>query len=256
MLTSFHLSCNSASAKLKMMLSQADEQISEVGGQSSVIIPAVYLKNLNNSPTNSSSSLKDQKSLSKASSRVKSASKSRLSVSSSTNLNEKYVLEGYCTSDWTLTPGEEAWVEKLRQEEELEMRVFGPKGDLDASKKNEKKRSTSKVNSPDSGVEEKASWMLKVFVESDQADGISMKIDTSRKETVRAMKLAWESAEPGRNEKGQESREAYLASFDEQNPMPTVEELIKKTKKGTRGEEPELLIANFTRRRREFEEYR
>merc|ERR1719378_1059779 len=200
------------------------------------------------------SSLSEKKSATKSTTRVKSASK--VSVSSLNTSSERYVLEGYCTSDWELSPGEEAWVEKLRQEEELEMRVFGPKGDSDSTKK-EKKKSSSKVNSPDSGVEEKASWLLKVFVESEQAELINLKMDNSRKESVRAMKLAWESAEPGRNEQGQATREQYLSSFDPvENPMPSVDDLIKKTRKGSRGAEPELLIADFTKRRREFEEYR
>merc|ERR1712106_1168265 len=130
-------------------------------------------------------------------------------------------------------------------------------GDSEHGAKKEKKKSSSKVNSPDSGIEEKATWLLKVFVEQEQAEQITLKIDTSRKESVRAMKLACESAEPGRNEKGQQSREAYLATFEEEGkPLPTVDDLLALTKRGSAGDEPELLIANFTKRRREFEEYR
>ena len=179
--------------------------------------------------------------------------------------NSEYVIEGYCTGGWILSPEEEQWVEKLRTDEENEARVFqdlvkkGSSASVqeDApSKSKEKKKSSSKVNSPDTQSEQ-ATWLLKIFSEQEQNDLIELKLDNSRKESVRAMKLAWESAEPGRHLKGHQARLAYLNSFEESGePIPTVDQLMQKAKKGSLPENPETAIQNFAERRAAVEEYR
>ena len=179
--------------------------------------------------------------------------------------SSEYVIEGYCTGGWILSPEEEQWVEKLRADEENEARVFQDlvkKGssasvaDEAPSKSKEKKKSSSKVNSPDTQSEQ-ATWSLKIFAEQEQTDLIELKLDNSRKESVRAMKLAWESAEPGRHLKGHQARIAYLNTFEESgDPIPTVDELMQKAKKGSLPENPETAIQNFAERRAAVEEYR
>ena len=179
--------------------------------------------------------------------------------------SSEYVIEGYCTGGWILSPEEEQWVEKLRADAENEARVFQDlvkKGssasvaDEAPSRSKEKKKSTSKVNSPDTQSEQ-ATWLLKIFSEQEQTDLIELKLDNSRKESVRAMKLAWESAEPGRHLKGHQARIAYLNSFEESgDPIPTVDQLMQKAKKGSLPENPETAIQNFAERRAAVEEYR
>ena len=179
--------------------------------------------------------------------------------------SSEYVIEGYCTGGWILSPEEEQWVEKLRADAENEARVFQDlvkKGssasvaDEAPSRAKEKKKSSSKVNSPDTQSEQ-ATWLLKIFSEQEQTDLIELKLDNSRKESVRAMKLAWETAEPGRHLKGHQARIAYLNSFEESgDPIPTVDQLMQKAKKGSLPENPETAIHNFAERRAAVEEYR
>jgi len=260
-LSSFHLSCNGPDAKLKLILKRRNEEIFVVGGQGSVLIPACEFE-VSQSDSTFGKELSDQKSLARTNSRTSKAAKS--SNSADSVASSEYVIEGYCTGGWILSPEEEQWVEKLRSEEENEARVFQDlvgKGSSSSvpdepTKKSEKKKSSSKVNSPDTQSEQ-ATWLLKIFAEQDHSDLIDLKLDTSRKESVRAMKLAWESAEPGRHLKGHQARIAYLNSFEESgDPIPTVDQLMQKAKKGSLPENPETAIQNFAERRAAVEEYR
>ena len=88
-------------------------------------------------------------------------------------------------------------------------------------------------------------YNLLTSAESDQIDLIELKLDNSRKEAVRAMKLAWEAAEPGRHLKGYNAKNAYLSSF-EGGRIPNVDDLMSKTKKGRRKEDPDIAIKKFT----------
>jgi hypothetical protein len=51
-----------------------------------------------------------------------------------------------------------------------------------------------------------------MFVDSDKADSVELKLDTSRIDKIKAMKLAWEAADPGRYERAVATREKYLGS--------------------------------------------
>jgi len=259
-LSSFHLSCNGPQAKLKLVLKRSNKEIFVVGGQGSVLIPAVEFEIENDLGIVSS----DTKTINRTNSRTnKTAGKT--SSDSAVVTSSEYVIEGYCTGGWILSPEEEQWVEKLRADAENEARVFQDlvkKGssasvaDEAPSRAKEKKKSTSKVNSPDTQSEQ-ATWLLKIFSEQEQTDLIELKLDNSRKESVRAMKLAWESAEPGRHLKGHQARIAYLNSFEESgDPIPTVDQLMQKAKKGSLPENPETAIQNFAERRAAVEEYR
>jgi len=44
----------------------------------------------------------------------------------------------------------------------------------------------------------KPHWILHVVSDHSEAENIEVKKDTERLEEIRAMKLAWEAAEPGR----------------------------------------------------------
>lgn len=65
-----------------------------------------------------------------------------------------------------------------------------------------------------------AQWKLMMFVDSDKADSVELKLDTSRIDKIKAMKLAWEAADPGRYERAVATREKYLESVGKTNFMP------------------------------------
>jgi hypothetical protein len=266
LLSSFHLSCNSPTAKLKIILKKNGGEIKAVkGGESTVLIPAVALtsdqncskSNIGLNSEGSSGHLipKGQRSTSRIENKGKK-SDTKVQDEGQTSIDNSYVIEGYCIGDWILSPEEECFVEKLRIEEENEIRVFS---DLEksaspalSSKTGKSTKSSSKVNTPDGA---QATWLLKIFAESDQIDSIELKLDNSRKESLRAMKLAWEAAEPGRHVKGHQARRAYLDSF-ENNQIPTVESLIEKSKKGKSNLDPDLAIEEFNKKREEVNQYR
>jgi len=46
--------------------------------------------------------------------------------------------------------------------------------------------------------ESRAYWLMRFVADAEVGDDIELKKDTQRQEEIRAMKQAWETAEPGR----------------------------------------------------------
>ncbi|XP_076999521.1 androglobin isoform X2 [Tamandua tetradactyla] len=71
-------------------------------------------------------------------------------------------------------------------------------------------------------------WVLRLVTEHSDADLLEVKKDTGRADEIRAMKQAWELAEPGRASKASQARLHYLAQFIKKSPeieaLPTPEE--------------------------------
>merc|ERR1719209_2681376 len=107
-----------------MILKKREKEIFVVGGQSTVLIPATGLR----APT--------------------------ATAATTTAPTVVYVIEGYCTGDWSLSAAEEQWVEKLRQDEINDLCVFNDQLRLDTgsstnvNKDKKKVNSQSKVTSP------------------------------------------------------------------------------------------------------------
>jgi hypothetical protein len=126
LLSSFHLSCNSPTAKLKIILKKNGGEIKAVkGGESTVLIPAVALtsdqncskSNIGLNSEGSSGHLipKGQRSTSRIENKGKK-SDTKVQDEGQTSIDNSYVIEGYCIGDWILSPEEECFVEKLRIE--------------------------------------------------------------------------------------------------------------------------------------------
>ncbi|KAM5327021.1 androglobin isoform 2-T2 [Glossophaga mutica] len=64
----------------------------------------------------------------------------------------------------------------------------------------------------------KPSWILRLVTEYNEADFLEVKKDTERADEIRAMKQAWEMAEPGRAIKASQARLHYLSRFIKKTP--------------------------------------
>ncbi|KAF6112550.1 androglobin [Phyllostomus discolor] len=61
-------------------------------------------------------------------------------------------------------------------------------------------------------------WSLRLVTEYNEADFLEVKKDTERADEIRAMKQAWEMAEPGRAIKASQARLHYLSQFIKKTP--------------------------------------
>lgn len=76
----------------------------------------------------------------------------------------------------------------------------------------------------------KAHWTLRVVTEQREVDILDMKKDTERVDEIKAMKQAWESAEPGRAIKVvSEYNPCSNVSSQVPGPAGTVEQLPQET---------------------------
>uniref|UniRef100_A0A672PF17 Uncharacterized protein n=2 Tax=Sinocyclocheilus grahami TaxID=75366 RepID=A0A672PF17_SINGR len=88
-------------------------------------------------------------------------------------------------------------------------------------KAKERDKDKDKLTSKSSSImeqsldESKPHWTLRVVSDHSEAGSIEVKKDTEKLEEIRAMKLAWEAAEPGRAAKGHQSRLHYLKELQE-----------------------------------------
>ncbi|XP_036438197.1 androglobin [Colossoma macropomum] len=143
----------------------------------------------------------------------------------------KYIVQAEVLhKSWPLDDSLSGFIQTLRYMEQNEMRVGGEKPeDLAAptsseaqklatpkttrkTKEKEKDKSTSK---PGSRMEQnldvsKPHWILRVVTEFSDMEGIKVRKDTERLDQIRAIKLAWEAAEPGRAVKALQSRLQFI----------------------------------------------
>ncbi|KAM4694237.1 androglobin [Discoglossus pictus] len=148
----------------------------------------------------------------------------------------KYIIQATVLNDsWPLTESQELFVQGLREIEKREMRVFthlyeNSTSDTQISSESTKSASTPKLSrkskeklSPDKSSRpesqaqlvnpidlNKPIWILQTVSDTNEADTLEIKKDTERKDQIKAMKLAWEAAEPGRALKAMQSRLRYI----------------------------------------------
>ncbi|KAM3859903.1 androglobin-like [Diretmus argenteus] len=94
-----------------------------------------------------------------------------------------------------------------------------PKSNHKGDKKKQKASSSSSGPRQDMDLT-KAYWTLRVVSEQREADRIEVKKDTERMDQIKAMKLAWEIAEPGRAAKAAQSRLKYLNRVQSGESVP------------------------------------
>ncbi|XP_028410021.1 androglobin-like isoform X2 [Dendronephthya gigantea] len=70
----------------------------------------------------------------------------------------------------------------------------------------------------------KAHWTLRIVTDASLADDVDIKKDTERQDEIRAMKAAWETAEPGRAAKAYKSRQKFLNEHLIKVKDPDIEE--------------------------------
>ncbi|KAL8623367.1 hypothetical protein ACOMHN_065901 [Nucella lapillus] len=162
----------------------------------------------------------------------------------------KYIVQAtVLKNSWQLSDEDRVFVSKLKEEEKNDLRVFwiaerkdslsmdngfqgGPAGAIErphsppkadkltVSQKGKSKGKGSKEKELSSQVPparvvsfpDKPSWILRVVLDSTAAEELEVKKDTERVDEIRAIKKAWEEADPGRAAKAFQSRLKYLSS--------------------------------------------
>ncbi|KAM8832398.1 androglobin isoform 2-T2 [Spinachia spinachia] len=149
----------------------------------------------------------------------------------------KYVVqtEVLCKS-WDLEESQLSFVHTLRDLEKNEMRVYKPQelnqlSTPDPAHPQRQKTATPKANRKGEGDKEKekpssklemsldltkANWTLRVVTDKSEAESVAMMKDSERRDQIKAIKKAWETAEPGRHATALEARVKFLRQF--QNP--------------------------------------
>ncbi|XP_061785784.1 androglobin isoform X1 [Nerophis lumbriciformis] len=86
-----------------------------------------------------------------------------------------------------------------------------------SNRKVEEEKTNGSCSSEDTSLDlTKANFMLRVAVDKSQAESIEVKKDTERIEQIKAIKRAWEAAEPGRAAKAWKVRLNWLSQFQPQ----------------------------------------
>uniref|UniRef100_A0A9J8BKH2 Androglobin n=1 Tax=Cyprinus carpio carpio TaxID=630221 RepID=A0A9J8BKH2_CYPCA len=158
-----------------------------------------------------------------------------------TLFHKYYIQAEVLQESWPLHESLSSFIQKLRDIERNEMRVFGdildststPLGTDQQNKEGQKSAPKStqkakerdkdkdKLTSKSSSImeqsldESKPHWTLRVVSDHSEAGSIEVKKDTEKLEEIRAMKLAWEAAEPGRAAKAHQTRLRYLKELQE-----------------------------------------
>ncbi|XP_076844165.1 androglobin [Brachyhypopomus gauderio] len=151
-------------------------------------------------------------------------------------VSHKYIVQAELLyrSCWPLDDSMSAFIQTLRDSELNDMRVFGEKTEDAAPYANvdppiseglkvttpkttkkrdkDKDKPTSKLASRTEQTLDvtKPHWVLRVASEPSLADRMEVKKDTERLEEMRAIKQAWESAQPGRAAKALQSRMQFI----------------------------------------------
>ncbi|XP_074920128.1 androglobin isoform X1 [Chelonoidis abingdonii] len=159
----------------------------------------------------------------------------------------KYIIQALVLyNSWPLTESQLAFVQALKEMEKSEIKAHGEKHDEPtaavnqdgysnfegpksasspkttrktkdkATEKAEKEKSskdkTASASRPESQQSDpnKPYWILRLVIEQSEAEVLELKKDTERADEIKAMKQAWESAEPGRAIKAFQERMHFI----------------------------------------------
>ncbi|KAM6086608.1 androglobin isoform 2-T2 [Theristicus caerulescens] len=177
--------------------------------------------------------------------------------------SHKYIVQALVLyNSWPLTESQSLFVQELKEVEKNEIKVYGEKHEEHsfplmpnyfdgqksasipktsrkpkdkASEKTEKEKSNKEKGSllslasrPESqqAVSNKPYWTLRLVSEQREADILELKKDTQRADEIKAMKQAWESAEPGRAIKAFQERMRFINKYavrDSEEPIAGAE---------------------------------
>lgn len=147
------------------------------------------------------------------------------------NKPHKYIVQAtVMKNSWPLSESSWTFVQQLKEQEKNELKVAykerppspaknekalpagqkgKPKGKVDKGAKDKQDNKGSRPPSQQFDIT-KPNWILRIVVDANSAEEIEVKKDTERADEIRAMKKAWEDAEPGRAAKALQSRLKYL----------------------------------------------
>ncbi|XP_074436457.1 androglobin [Larus michahellis] len=173
------------------------------------------------------------------------------------NDSHKYVIQALVLyNSWPLTESQSLFIQSLKEMEKNEIKVHGEKHEEHsfplmvnyfegqksasipkrtkkpkASEKTEKEKSHKEKGSlsslayrPESqqAASNKPYWTLRLVSEQREADILEVKKDTQRADEIKAMKQAWESAEPGRAIKAFQERMRFINKYAVRDSEETV----------------------------------
>ncbi|XP_068088088.1 androglobin isoform X3 [Hyperolius riggenbachi] len=184
------------------------------------------------------------------------------------NKAHKYIIQATVLhKSWMLTESQLAFIQTLKETEKQEMKVYADKHDEIASEahnssesqksagtpKTNRKGKTEKPEKEKSGKERdrerlqstptlrpesqaqhqidinKPFWTLRMVSETSEADALEIKKDTERIDEIRAMKQAWELAEPGRAVKALQSRLQYVNKYKQKASVEPTEDITNES---------------------------
>ncbi|KAK1209378.1 ADGB protein, partial [Pygoscelis papua] len=191
--------------------------------------------------------------------------------------SHKYIIQALVLyNSWPLTESQSLFVQELKELEKNEIKVHGEKheehsfplvlnyseGQKSASipkptrkskdkapEKTEKEKSNkergslvSLASQPESqqAASNKPYWILRLVSEQREADILEVKKDTQRADEIKAMKQAWESAEPGRAIKAFQERMQFINKYavrDSEEPIAGTETASLTPSSGERGKD-------------------
>ncbi|XP_009464617.1 PREDICTED: androglobin [Nipponia nippon] len=189
--------------------------------------------------------------------------------------SHKYIIQALVLyNSWPLTESQSLFVQELKEAEKNEIKVYGEKHEEHsfplmpnyfdgqksasipkttrkskdkASEKTEKEKSNKEKGSllslasrPESqqAVSNKPYWTLRLVSEQREADILELKKDTQRADEIKAMKQAWESAEPGRAIKAFQERIRFINKYavrDSEEPTAVTETASLSSSSGETG---------------------
>ncbi|CAC5378199.1 Androglobin [Mytilus coruscus] len=152
--------------------------------------------------------------------------------------SHKYVIQATVMKDsWPLGESSWAFVQMLKEMEKNDLKIAnkerpasppkqekvpasastnksGTKGGKGGKDKGKDKDKDGKGSRPPSQAfdQSKPHWTLRVVSDDKESENIEVKKDTERADEIRAMKKAWETAQPGRAAKALQSRLKYLST--------------------------------------------
>ncbi|XP_027743146.1 androglobin isoform X2 [Empidonax traillii] len=133
--------------------------------------------------------------------------------------SHKYMIQALVLYEsWPLPEDQSLSVQELKEEEndEIKGQEFA---NANIPKSTRKHRTSEKIEREKSqrgsvesqqSISSKAHWTLRVVSEHKEVDVLEMKKDTQQADEIRAMKQAWESAEPGRAAKAFQERVRFI----------------------------------------------
>ncbi|WAR07044.1 ADGB-like protein [Mya arenaria] len=237
-LTSIQVNTSKGDVHIKLVVLNNEEEVASTLGKGHAVIPAfTFLKDINpdEEPKRSTSRSLSTDNSNKGDSKGKKGKRGGSGKSNDGRGSpHKYIIEAQVLKEsWPLSEAAWNFVQMLKEMEKNELKVAFKEKALDEPPKTEKapaatdkgkagkggkagkdkgKDKDGKGSRPPSQQFDlmKPHWTLRFVSDANAVDDVEVKKDTERADEIRALKKAWEDAEPGRAAKAMQSRLKYL----------------------------------------------